>query len=146
MSTRTGYHLGRLLAALDRLGVVPNVERMYEKASIVPSHLTPLLMQATKNGGEEARELLLPIMAELPADAFEGSLIMSQQGDFSLGYYHQRAEFRAGRLPKLLDAEPELDSRYELRMDADLKAWVKANGGDKLIRALLRDARARHEA
>jgi hypothetical protein len=27
-------------------------------------------------------------MAELPADAFEDSLVASQQGEFLLGYYH----------------------------------------------------------
>jgi len=67
------------------------------------------------------------------------------QSDFWLGYYHQRAEFRAGRLPALPETEPDLDTRYEMRMDADLKAWTKANGGDKLIRALLRTARERHD-
>jgi hypothetical protein len=68
------------------------------------------------------------------------------RADFPLGYYHQRAALRAGRLPQLPETEPDLEVHYELRMDADLKSWIKANGGDKLVRALLRDARTRHEA
>lgn len=142
---RTGYLLGRLLAALEHLKAVDNIHRLYEQASITPSYLTHPLNQATANGGERAHDILMPIVAQLPPDAFQGPLTAEHQADFSLGYYHQRAEFCAGRLPKLPENEPDLDSRYEFRIDADLKAWVKANGGDKLIRALLREARDRHE-
>ncbi len=80
-------------------------------------------------------------MAELSSDAFDRQLTDEESSDFALGYYHQRAQFSAGRLPALPEAEPDLDMRYELRMDADLKDWTKRNGGDKLIRALLRRAR-----
>ena len=34
--------------------------------------------------------------------------------------------------------EPALTERLEIRIDADLKAWVKANGGDRMIRDVLR--------
>ena len=34
--------------------------------------------------------------------------------------------------------EPALTERYDMRMDADLKAWIKANGGDRMIRDVLR--------
>lgn len=139
---RTAYHLGRLLAALAHTGAAEHPHRLYELASEAPSYLAAPLAKATQDGHQD---ILLPIVAELPPDAFSSTLNAEQQSDFALGYYHQRAEFRAGRLPKLPEDEPDLDSRYELRIDADLKAWIKANGGDKLVRTLLREARARHE-
>lgn len=36
--------------------------------------------------------------------------------------------------------EPPLTERYDMRIDATLKAWIKANGGDKMVRSLLRAA------
>lgn len=144
MSTRTAYHLGRLLAALEHLQATPQPRQLYVQASSSPAAMQQSIVRASAT--EAGTDLLTPIMADLPADAFARPLTDEEASDFGLGYYHQRAAFRAGRLPKLPDAEPELDARYELRIDADLKVWVKANGGDKLIRALLRDARARHEA
>jgi len=34
--------------------------------------------------------------------------------------------------------EPALTERLEIRIDPALKAWVKANGGDRMIRDVLR--------
>jgi hypothetical protein len=136
--TRTAYQLGRLLAALERLKATDQPRRLYELASIEPIHLAVPLSKATAAGGEDT---LLPIMTALPPDAFSGTLNDTAQSEFALGYYHQRAEFRAGRLPKLPESEPDLDARYEFRIDPDLKAWTEAHGGAKLIRALLREAR-----
>ncbi len=134
----TAYQLGRLLAALEHLKATDNPRRLYELASIDPIHLAIPLSNATAAGGED---ILLPIVSELPPDAFSGTLNDTAQSEFALGYYHQRAAFRAGRLPRLPESEPDLNNRYEFRIDADLKAWIKAHGGDKLIRALLRQAR-----
>lgn len=36
-----------------------------------------------------------------------------------------------------------MDERYEVRMDADLKAWTIANGGSDLVRRLLEQERNR---
>lgn len=140
---RTAYQLGRLLAALEHLKATNQPRQLYVQASSHPAALAPVLARATASGGAE---ILTPIVAQLPESAFSGELSDEESSDFALGYYHQRAEFRAGRLPTLPETEPDLDARYEFRIDADLKAWVKANGGDKLIRALLREARSRHEA
>lgn len=139
---RTSYELGRLLAALEHLNATSAPRQLYVQASVRPSAMQAALNRATAQGGED---ILMPIVAQLPPDAFSGELSDEAQSDFALGYYHQRAAFRAGLLPVLPDAEPDLDARYEFRIDADLKAWTKANGGDRLIRALLREARQKHE-
>ncbi len=140
---RTAYQLGRLLSALEHLKATNQPRQLYVQASSHPEALAPILARATASGGED---ILTPIVAQLPPDALSGELSNEDQSEFALGYYHQRADFRKGLLPSLPETEPDLDTRYEFRIDADLKSWVKANGGDKLIRALLRSARERHEA
>lgn len=140
---RTGYYLGRLLAALERLGVIDNPHRLYELASTTPAYLVAPLNKATADDSSE--DILLPIMTQLPSDAFSGALNAEAQSEFALGYYHQRADFRAGLLPTLPEEEPAADERWEIRIDADLKQWAMDNGGSKLVRALLRAARERQE-
>lgn len=141
--SKTGYQLGRLLAALEHLEATTQPRQLYVQASSHPAALVPVLARATASGG---MDILTPIVSQLPTDAFSGELSNEEASDFALGYYHQRADFRKGLLPTLPETEPDLDTRYEFRVDADLKAWVKSNGGDKLIRALLRSAREQHEA
>lgn len=138
--SNTPYLFGRLLAALEHTGYADR--RLVTQASEVPALAAPALSRATA----QHEDLLLPIVAQLPPDAFSRPLSEEEQSAFWLGYYHQRADFRKGVLPVLPEKEPKLEERYELRIDADLKAWVRENGGDKLIRALLRAARERHEA
>ena len=139
---RTAYQLGRLLAALEHLKATPHPRQLYVQASSHPAALVPVLARATASGGAD---ILTPIVAQLPDSAFSSELSNEESSDFALGYYHQRGQFRKGLLPVLPDREPSLDVRYELRMDAELRDWTKANGGDKLIRALLRAARDQHE-
>lgn len=98
MSDRRGHTMGRLLAALDHLGAVPDAERLYVLASIDPSHLVEPLARATASG-EAARAYLLPLVSSLPADAFSATLTLEEQGGFALGYYHMRADIQAGRPP-----------------------------------------------
>lgn len=136
----TAYQLGRLLAALEHLKATKQSRQLYVQASSSPAAMQAAIARASAT--EAGAELLTPIMAALPVDAFARPLTEEEASEFGLGYYHQRAAFRAGRLPVLPDNEPELEVRYELRIDPDLKAWVKANGGDRLVRALLREARA----
>lgn len=138
----TPYLLGRLLAALEYLKATDQPRQLYVQASSHPSAMVPVLAHATASG---KADILTPIVAQLPENAFSGELSNEDSSDFALGYYHQRAAFRKGLLPELPESEPELEARYEFRIDPDLKAWVKTNGGDKLIRALLRAARERHE-
>jgi CRISPR-associated protein, Csd1 family len=136
---RTAYQLGRLLAALEHIKATNQPRQLYVQASSQPSALVPVLARATTS--PSAVDILTPIVGQLPDDAFSRELTNEESSDFALGYYHQRADFRKGVLPALPETEPDLDARYEFRIDADLKSWVKTNGGDKLIRALLREAR-----
>lgn len=134
-----GYLLGRLLAALEHLGTAER-HRLYVQASVAPAALVPALARATESG-EAAAELLTPIVAQLAPDAFAGQLGDEEGSDFALGYYHQRAQFRTGALP-LDGEEPDLSDRWEIRIEPDLKQWALENGGSRLVRTLLREARA----
>lgn len=44
------------------------------------------------------------------------------------------------------DGPPPKDSRFELRLSAEEKAWVLGNGGAEMVRTLIRAARERQEA
>lgn len=98
------YTLGRLLAALDKLGVVPEPERLYDLACGDPRHLLAPLQRATAASASN-QAYLTPLMARLPADAdpFGAPLTAEEQSDFALGYYHQRADIRAGVAPTFDD-------------------------------------------
>lgn len=82
------YRLGQLLARLEKAGVVSAQHRMYELASVQPSHMTRLISDATRLGQSN---LLEPVLGRLPADSFSRTLTEIEQGDFSLGYYHEKA-------------------------------------------------------
>lgn len=141
--SRPHYLLGRLVAALEHANVLVS-PRSVELAPQQPAvHIAPAIARLASTGRSD---LVADIMAELPPDALT-TTPLTAEGDYWLGYYHQRAEIRRGAAPGPgipARAEPELDTRYEFRIDTDLKAWIKQNGGDKLIRALLRAARERH--
>lgn len=137
---RKAYQFGRLLAAIGHLGATGDAQRLYELASVEPSNLVAPLARATAQG-DAAQAVLTPILAELEPGAFDDTLSNEEQSEFALGYYHQRGEFRRGNLPVLTNDEPAQDDTLLLRIDGDLKAWTLANGGSKLIRSLLRQAR-----
>lgn len=99
------YTLGRLLAALDRLGVVRDAERAYSLVTLDPARLGEMLTRATTQG-EAARDYLMPIVAALPADgAWAGPLTDEELSSFALGYYRQRADIRKGIPPGMGDDE-----------------------------------------
>ena len=50
----------------------------------------------------------------------------------------------ADRRDDIPDAET-LDERYELRMEGELKRWIKANGGDRFVRRVMRAQKASHD-
>lgn len=144
--TTTAYLLGRLLAALESSGVLP--PRGVELAAGNPVlTVAPAITQLhAKDRGDDISD----IMAALPPDSLTATpLTAVEESDYWLGYYHQRAAIARGELPTAgtpAPAEPDLDARYEFRINSDLKAWVKANGGDKLVRALIRAAYERQQA
>jgi CRISPR-associated protein Csd1 len=103
------YLCGRLLAVLERAqGIASSwgvgatvVDRTFGAAAAAPKiTFPPLLKMAVKahlpSAGKSAREAMDEVMAAIDvAGGFPVSLSLAQQADFALGFYHQRAEFRA---------------------------------------------------
>lgn len=112
-SVTPAYLCGRLMATFERIqwGAMPEVnatvvDRFYGTTSTSPGMVLPRLFKSAqqhlnKLSGEK------PGMAEnLKKDleslcsqinAFPNLLTLSQQGEFALGFYHQRAFYRKGR-------------------------------------------------
>ncbi|MCR4443290.1 MAG: type I-C CRISPR-associated protein Cas8c/Csd1 [Peptococcaceae bacterium] len=111
------YQSGRLLAALEEIQrraassklSSTVVERYYGSASTSPQTVFPMLLStATKGhmpkirknnyGYVELEGLLEEIMTRIDeAGGFPKTLLLSQQGEFALGFYHQRAAINAGK-------------------------------------------------
>jgi len=107
------YLLGRLLAVLERAQLMDAdfkinatlVDRYYGAASTAPASVFGnLLRLATtahlKEAGKVVNELMEEVMSRLDqAGGFKKTLTLAEQAEFALGFYHQRAKFRAGRKP-----------------------------------------------
>jgi CRISPR-associated protein Csd1 len=117
-TSRSGAYLcGRLLAILEeaqgrssRWRVQATlVDRYYGGAATSPAAtLTVLINQSTKShmpkirkigaGYQELEQSLEEVMASIDDNGgFPASLTLYQQGEFALGFYHQRADYRAAR-------------------------------------------------
>ena len=115
------YHAGRLLAVLEEIqkraaGSTLSstlVDRYYGSASTSPATVLPLLISmATKahmpkirkkyfNVYRDIETLLEEIMLALDElGGFPQTLTVSQQGEFALGFYHQRAELAREKAQK----------------------------------------------
>jgi CRISPR-associated protein Csd1 len=102
----TGYRLGRLFAVLEKLQAdainSPNatiVDRYFGAACATPAVVFPRLMKlAQHHASKSARgrwfqQQIQDVVAGLDAaNAFPSTLPLEQQGLFSVGYYHQRAD------------------------------------------------------
>lgn len=105
------YLCGRLLAVLEEAQLRASgfnlnrtlVERFYGAASLAPAAtFGPLLRQATTahfpEVGQEVPKLAEEILTRLAeAGGFPTVLSLPEQAEFALGFYAQRAAFRAGR-------------------------------------------------
>lgn len=105
------YLCGRLLAVLEEAQLRASnfkinqtlVDRFYGAASLAPaSTFGPLLRQATTahfpEVGQEVSKLAEEILTRLAqAGGFPKVLSLPEQAEFALGFYAQRAAFRAGR-------------------------------------------------
>lgn len=103
----SGYRLGRLLAVLERVQSEaqnnPNktiVDRYYGSASTRPAVVFPRLLSLAQHHLaklEQHREIhfqrLLGEVADGIAAPMPSTLRLEEQGQFALGYYHQRQEF-----------------------------------------------------
>jgi hypothetical protein len=138
-----GYFLGRLFALLAAQEVLEqSPEQLYHQASTVPPQVFPKALAILIGAGKE--KALLPLMKQLPLDAFDGPLNRREQGAFALGYIHERSGYLAPlQEEERDDEEQELTERYEFRLDPSLKEWIKQSGGGSFIRSLLRSERTR---
>lgn len=98
-----GYHLGRLLAVLERLqgdAVRTNMtlaERYYGAASTRPGTVFPSLLKLAQHHAAKAQagRFFQSQLAEVLGRvvAFPATLNLDEQGMFAIGYYHQREEY-----------------------------------------------------
>lgn len=105
------YLCGRLLAVLEEAQLRASgfklnrtvVDRFYGAASTAPAAtFSGLIRLATtahlREVGKTVNELMEKVMAQLDGvGGFPKTLTLAQQAEFALGFYHQRADFRAGR-------------------------------------------------
>ncbi|HOV79855.1 MAG TPA: type I-C CRISPR-associated protein Cas8c/Csd1 [Bacillota bacterium] len=109
------YQCGRLLAVLEQIQrraattelLTTITERYYGAVSTSPKTVFPVLLSmATKahlpkvrkntRGYTELENLLEQIMTSIDcAGGFPATLFLNQQGEFALGFYHQRADLKA---------------------------------------------------
>lgn len=106
-----GYRLGRLFAVLERLQGdainSPNatiVDRYFGAACATPAVVFPRLMKMAQHHasksvrGDWFQRQIQDVVNGLDADnAFPSTLSLEQQGLFSIGYYHQRADLFTSR-------------------------------------------------
>jgi CRISPR-associated protein (Cas_Csd1) len=138
-----GYLLGRVFALLARLEVLEGrAEELYQNASARPPQVLPKAIATAIAAGKG--EELFPLLSLLPVEAFDNGLNWREQGAFVIGYAH---ESTGVVLPKREeeseDGEQGLTERYELRVDPQLKEWLKNSGGGSFVRTLLRTERER---
>ena len=107
---RPAYLCGRLLAILEQAQLRASnsginqtiVNRSYGAASTAPKSIfSGLIRLATvahlPKVGRDINEQMEEVMVELDeSGGFPKTLTLAQQAEFALGFYHQRAAFRAG--------------------------------------------------
>ena len=103
-SAEPGYNLGRLFAALEKAqrdAVNPKAtirDRFFGSASAAPGTVFPLLVRGAQNHLSKLAEkgiYLDKVIQEISQglNGFPTHLSLVQQGQFVLGYYHQRQDF-----------------------------------------------------
>lgn len=105
-NTNIGYRLGRLFAVLEKVqeeanpGINATIrDKFYASASSTPNAVFGNLMRlknhhlAKLSQGRSIcfEKLLGEVIAEIPS--FPAHLSLDEQGDFAIGYYHQRQDF-----------------------------------------------------
>lgn len=132
--TSKGYLLGKLFAQLEREGAV-----RYEDYQIASMSPTSIIVPAFSRLAEMRKmDAIQEVMLEMPMDYADGKpLSPSDQADFPLGYYHEKAR----RLRPELDEEAAFTATLLVRLEPILKQWTLEHGGSKLVRQLLRAER-----
>jgi CRISPR-associated protein Csd1 len=131
-----GYRLGRLFAILERLQAdainSPNatiVDRYFGAACATPAVVFPRLMKLAQHhaskslrGGWFQSQIEEVVQGLDAANAFPSTLPLLQQGLFSVGYYHQRADLWTSRKSE----EPAAAPAPEIA-DATVSAQAKGH-------------------
>jgi len=117
-NTNIGYRLGQLFAVLEKVQEEANPglnatirDRYYGSASSSPVTVFPTLMKLknhhisklSKGRAVNMERLIGEIMDEV--DDFPATLILANQGRFSIGYYHQRQDFYKAKDTKEINDE-----------------------------------------
>lgn len=93
--TNIGYRLGRLYAVIEAAAKEQSAEKRatdYDQAVLQPHEAFPrMIKKANDNGCDQA--LVSEIMKEIQAFP-TAPLANEEQGEFTLGYYHQKAELK----------------------------------------------------
>lgn len=112
-NTNVGYRLGRLFAVLEKVQEEANPglnatirDKFYASASSTPNAVYGNLMRLKNHHlGKLSQgrmiyfeKLLGDIISEIPS--FPAHLTLNDQGQFSIGYYHQRQDFFVGKRDK----------------------------------------------
>ena len=119
-NTNVGYRLGRLFAVLEKIQEEANPglnatirDKFYASASSTPSAVYGNLMRLKNHHlGKLAQgraiyfeKLLGEVVSEVPA--FPAHLSLDEQGQFAIGYYHQRQDFFTAKRDKADDSAGE---------------------------------------
>lgn len=145
MSKEKAYNFGRLLAVLLKADAYTTTtpEQTVIKASQegpVPT-ITNALMDYSCSPEKQSPEIdrkIKEIVDLIDVKDIEvAPFDIHEQGSFHLGLWQQRAE----KVQNVLVAKEEanLDARWEIRLESDLKNWALQNGGSGLVRSLLRN-------
>jgi len=133
-----GYLFGKLFALLEREGAVRSDE--YQVASMSPANV--IVPAFSRLAEMHKMDAIADVMLEMPRDAFDSqALSPSDQADFPLGYYHEKARWRRPEL----DEEAAFSETLLVRLEPALKQWTLKHGGSKLVRSLLRAERERQK-
>ena len=115
-NVNVGYRLGRLFAVLEKIQEEANPglnatirDKFYASASSTPNAVYGNLMRLKNHHlGKLSQgrmvyfeKLMGDIISEIPS--FPAHLSLADQGQFAIGYYHQRQDFFAGKREKSAD-------------------------------------------
>ncbi len=116
----TSYRLGRLLAVLQKLQEEANpglnttlMDRFYSSMSSTPASVLPTLLRLKNHHLSKIHpgrkiifeQLLTEIFSGIDAGGLPKHMSLEQQGNFAIGYYHQREDLFKGKENKNADGK-----------------------------------------
>ena len=128
-NTNVGYRLGRLFAVLEKIQEEANPglnatirDKFYASASSTPNAVYGNLMRLKNHHLRKLSQgrsiyfekLLGEIVADVPA--FPAHLPLNDQGQFAIGYYHQRQDFFARKGDKSPGEDDASSAQSELSL------------------------------